>query len=614
MKSIKSKINLSLLILFAITLLLGIFGILFISQLAQKTRGTITDNYASIDYMISMLDSFDEMNSLQLSYLSEKANADSIHLKGYFSRKKNFEENLELEKKNITERGEAETVNNLQSAYLEYLNLYEALKKSGINNEDELQNLQSKYRLVKTYIIITYKVNMNAITRKTNELQSTADKVIIYMAVAAVLSILIALSLIYTIPSRIVKPVVELTQRIKSISDKNYEQKLEINSNDELGELALAFNSMAERLKIYEAKHIDQLLFEQKRMESLVNALEDGVLLLDENRKIVLLNNTILQITGLKDKDILSHYISEVTTYNDLLREIYRISEEIKTGKTSGIKPLRIVNQGQELFYKIETEDIITYSEFSRKETFIGNLILLKNVTQFHELDKAKTNLLATASHELKTPLSSINLSLKLFEDKRLGELNEEQKGIVQDIKRQTLRLSRVINEILDYSQIETGNIKLKFAPVKPEDVVELGVTALVMQAAEKNIDLETEIEDNLPSVNADLEKSVFVFVNLLNNAIRFTRPNDKIKLIVSKNNGEVKFSIKDHGPGISREDQEKLFQRFTQVGKKTRQGWGLGLAISKEFVQAQGGRIWVESIEGEGSEFSFTLPVTGNG
>jgi signal transduction histidine kinase len=148
-----------------------------------------------------------------------------------------------------------------------------------------------------------------------------------------------------------------------------------------------------------------------------------------------------------------------------------------------------------------------------------------------------------------------------------LGALNEEQRGIIQDIKRQTLRLSRVINEILDYSQIETGNIRLKFASVKPEDIIELGVTALMMQAAEKNLDLDTEIEENLPEVNADLEKIVFVFVNLLNNAIRFTKPNDKIQLSAHRLNGEVKFSIKDHGPGISKEDQEKLFQRFTQVG-----------------------------------------------
>ncbi len=611
MKSIKSKINFALIFLFAVTLLLGVLGILFIGQLAQKTRGTIQDNYSSVDYVINMLTSLDEMNSFQIKNLRNVNSIDTTEINNYLKTKKIFEQNLQLESRNITEAREGEAVGVLHSEYMDYLSIYEKSKKNKLNADNDFQTFNNKYLSVRTLILGIYKLNMDAITDKTNELQSTADEVILYMSIAAVLSILITLSFAYTFPSKIIKPIKELTERIKSISEQKYEQKLEINTKDELGELASAFNTMAERLKLYEAKHIDQLLFEQKRIEAVVNGLEDGVLLIDENRKIVLVNNTVLKLTGLQEKNILSQNIPEVAAYNDLMREIYKTAVNIKSENSTELKPLRIIQNNRELFYKIESEDINTYSEFTKREMFIGTLIILRNITKYREMDKAKTNLLATASHELKTPLSSINLSLKLFEDKRLGELNEEQRGIIQDIKRQTLRLSRVINEILDYSQIETGNIRLKFASVKPEDIIELGVTALMMQAAEKNLDLDTEIEENLPEVNADLEKIVFVFVNLLNNAIRFTKPNDKIQLSAHIFNREVKFSIKDHGPGISKEDQEKLFQRFTQVGKKTRQGWGLGLAISKEFVLAQGGKIWVESKEGEGSEFSFTLPVT---
>jgi PAS domain S-box-containing protein len=617
MKTIKSKINFGLIFLFSVILLLSILGIFFINQLAQKTKGTIVDNYLSVDYMLNMLSSFDDMNSYQMKNIREKNRADSIQINIYLESKNIFEQNLQLETKNITETGEAEFVNQLHSNYSEYLSIYENLKKSDINEEDDLQILHDKYISVRNIIFGIYKLNMDAITDKTNELQSSADEVILYMSLVAALSILITLSFIYTFPSKIIKPIKELTERIKSISERKYEQKLwesmpsaEINTEDELGELAFAFNTMAERLKLYEAKHIDQLLFEQKRTEALVDNLEDGVLLIDENRKIVIANNTILEITGLKQENILSHHLPDVAVNNDLLREIYKTAIKLKEGEKTDTKPLRIIQGKKEILYKIETEDIITYSEFSKQEIFIGNLILLRDITQYQERDTAKTNLLATASHELKTPLSSINLSLKLLEDKRIGDLSDEQKEIINSLRQQSNRLSRVINELLDYSQIETGNIRLKFTAVKPEDIIELGVTALMMQAAEKNIELETEIEENLPEVNADLEKIVFVFVNLLNNAIRFTKQNDKIKLLANKNNLEVKFSVIDNGPGISKEDQKKLFQRFTQVGIKSRQGWGLGLAISKEFVQAQGGKIWVESEEGKGSKFIFTLPV----
>ena len=127
-----------------------------------------------------------------------------------------------------------------------------------------------------------------------------------------------------------------------------------------------------------------------------------------------------------------------------------------------------------------------------------------------------KTNLIATVSHELKTPLSSINLCLKLLEDNRIGTINEEQKGLLNSIRQQSTRLSKVVNELLDYSQAETGNIKLKITEIRPEDIVELAVIALMMLLSEKNIQLETELSEPLPSIKADIEKTVWVLVNII--------------------------------------------------------------------------------------------------
>lgn len=609
MKKLKSKITLGVLFLFLVIVLLSLLGILFTNKLAEETKGTIVNNYTSVEYSFQMLKSIENMYSLQLNQVRTQAFDDSVVMSSIQNEKNIFDEKLEKETNNITEAGEAELVDQLHNNYKEYLDLVKELKASREFNENDLNQLHSQYLTVRQTISEVYDLNMFAIQKKSSEMQNLADEITIYMAIVATISIIITLSFIFYFPSRIVEPIKELTARIKSISERKYNQKLEISSKDELGELASAFNLMAERLKLYEAKHIDQLLSEQKRMESLVHNLDDGVLLIDENKNVVVANKKILDITGLKEPEIVTHYLPDVAAHNDLVREIYKTTLSSNQESEQG-KPLRIIFNNEEFFYKIEKEEIKTYSEFSRQETFIGYLILLKNITQFQIRDTAKTNLLATASHELKTPLSSINLSLKLLEDKRLGGLNKEQSEVINSLRQQSNRLSRVINELLDYSQIETGNIRLNFTPVKPEDVIELGVTALIMQAAEKNIHLETEIEENLPEVRADLEKVVFVFVNLLNNAIRYSKQNDEIKLQANKYNGEVRFSVIDKGPGISKEDQEKLFQRFTQVGKKSRQGWGLGLAISKEFVLAQRGQIWVESEPGKGSKFVFSLPI----
>jgi signal transduction histidine kinase len=272
-------------------------------------------------------------------------------------------------------------------------------------------------------------------------------------------------------------------------------------------------------------------------------------------------------------------------------------------------KPIKIIQNKKEYYYSREIIEIKTKPTASETERIIGYILLLKNITLFEERDVAKTNLIATVSHELKTPISSINLSLKLLEDDRIGGLNEEQRNLIISMRQQSVRLSKMVNELLDFSQTETGNIKLKISKVRPEDIIDLSVTAIMMLLSEKKIQLNLNVADNLPDVKADLEKTVWVLVNLITNAMRFTPENGFINLEAKTDKEFIKFSVQDEGPGISKEDQDKIFKRFVQVGNKNK-GTGLGLAISKEFVQAQGGRIAVESEPGKGSMFSFYLPA----
>ena len=600
MKTIKSKISAGGIFLFSVLLLDSVLGIIFINRLAQQSKGTIVENYSSVEYTMNMLKSLEDMNKYSLTKLNSS---------NYISSRNVFEKNLSLESNIITEKGERKLVDQLHSYYEKYLNHLENKDQEG----KVIGQAGEEYFSLRNTIIAIYQLNMSAIKNKSNRLQTTADEVIIYMLGIAVLSIIITLVFIFTFPSKIVKPIKELTAKIKSISERDYEQRLELNTKDELGELANAFNIMADRLKIYEARQIDKLLFEQKRLEAVVQNIEDGILFMDESWKIVLINDTITNITGLKEKDILQKYITDVAEQNDLIRTIYKSLKTKTTDEETELKLIRIASGGKEIFYNITSEEIITYSEVEKKETFIGNLILLKNITKYQERDKAKTNLLATASHELKTPLSSINLGLKLLEDKSLGELNLGQKDVINSLKQQSSRLSGVIKELLQYSQIESGNIKLKFSSIKPDVIVDIGITALAMQLSEKNIDLNTSIEEGLHDISADVEKLVFVFINILNNAIRYSKTGNEIKINLRKRDTDIEYSIKDNGPGISKEDCEKIFQRFTQVGNKTSQGWGLGLAISKEFMQAQNGRIWVESELGKGSKFIFTMPALNN-
>jgi NtrC-family two-component system sensor histidine kinase KinB len=234
----------------------------------------------------------------------------------------------------------------------------------------------------------------------------------------------------------------------------------------------------------------------------------------------------------------------------------------------------------------------------------------LKNITEFKRLDIAKTNFMATLSHELKTPLSSINLSLKLILDERIGKLGTEQIQLIDNIRQETQRLLRYINELLDFSQIETGNIKLNITGTQPQEIINLSLEAMKPTFEQKQIQAQTNIEPNLPAINADIEKTVWVMNNLLSNAARFSPEGAILKIGINRNAGSVRFSVKDEGPGIDPRFHQKIFERFAQVyNNDNKGGTGLGLAIAKDFIEAQGGKIWVESALGEGSNFIFELP-----
>ncbi|MET1056100.1 MAG: HAMP domain-containing sensor histidine kinase [Pedobacter sp.] len=232
--------------------------------------------------------------------------------------------------------------------------------------------------------------------------------------------------------------------------------------------------------------------------------------------------------------------------------------------------------------------------------------------TEFKQRDEAKTNFIATVSHELKTPISAIKMSLKLLDDERVGPLNPEQKELVDHIKDDCSRLLKITSELLDLAQVETGNLQLSFVKAHPEEIVDYALNAVQFQAEQKNIELELISNGILPPVNADVEKTAWVLINFLSNALRYSAPQSKVQIGLVQKEGGIEFSVRDYGKGIDEQYQERLFDRYFQVPAdgNNKSGSGLGLAISKDFIEAEQGTIWVESELGKGSRFCFMLPV----
>jgi len=307
---------------------------------------------------------------------------------------------------------------------------------------------------------------------------------------------------------------------------------------------------------------------------------------------ILFANNQALQLLGVQAGDIVGKPANDVAQRNDLFKFLLNEKNNI---------PFKVVVDGRENYFSKEIYEV-------QQEESRNTVIVVKNITSFKELDVAKTNFIATVSHELKTPLASSDFSLKLLEDARNGDLTEDQRELVQNLKQDNQRMLRILSELLNMSQVEAGKIQLEIKLINPVSIASDAISFVAATAKEKDIQFERHFDKDLPQVKADAEKTGWVLNNFLTNAIKYSPPGNKIIVVVSQREGTIQFSVRDHGPGIAEEYLPKIFDRFFKVPGSGKTGTGLGLAISKEFIEAEGGKIWVKSKPGEGSEFGFDL------
>ncbi len=452
---------------------------------------------------------------------------------------------------------------------------------------------------------------MQAIERKSNIATETAHTATVWIAITGTLCFLIAFGLLVNFPGSVANPIKELTQSIKGIANKNYKERLHFKSGDEFGELAEAFNTMASKLEEYDSSNLARLLIEKKRIEILINKLHHPILGLDEKRNILFINEEAQSILGLTSGNVIGRSASHISLSNDLMRSLLQdLNKGPESKETVLQQPLKIYADNKESYFKKDIIPISVIPTGEKQSKEIGHVIILQNITPFKELDSAKTNFIATVSHELKTPISSIKMSLHLLEDDRIGTSNGEQKKLISSIKEDSDRLLKITGELLNLSQVETGNIQLSIQPGDPGHILQYALEAVKVQAEQKHVTLTVNLDKDLPAVKADIEKTAWVLINLLTNAIRYSPENSEVVIVVKKDNNELLFSVKDFGKGIDSKYTQKIFDRYFQVPGSSKSGTGLGLAISKEFIEAQEGKIGLKSNVGEGSVFYFKLKI----
>ncbi|MBN8684415.1 MAG: HAMP domain-containing protein [Chitinophagales bacterium] len=566
------KITLGVGVLFALIVLQALIGARQMYLLSDETRNILKDNYISLSYARSMLDALEKH--------PETAPARSA-----------FEQNLQLQESNITEVGESEATQLLRRHF---------------DSISPVADNTRHYTRIRAGLNTIMKVNLEAIERKSIQAEKTAKNTIFWLSLLGTGCFLIAFTLLFNLPASIADPIRELSASIKQIAAGNYRQRLHFSQRNEFGDVADAFNTMAEKLQAYNNSNLARLMTEKKRIETLIDTMHDPVIGLDEQDKILFINDTALAITGLKRSEVQGKAVAMVAAGNDLLQALLNVRQ---AGEQGGKGLLRIFLEGKEQFYDTELLNIEATPVQDLAPRYLGQFILLRNVTAYKELDQAKTNFIATISHEYKTPITAIKMSLQLLEDERAGgELNPVQQELVHSIRDDAERLLRITGELLDMAQVESGKIKLELSAVAPELLVRRAVDAIRTQAEQRQTQLQIEVPEGLAPVHADADKAIWILKNLLTNAIRYSPEMSQVQVTVQEEQSVLVFSIADQGPGIAPQYLKKIFERYFRVPGRSEDGSGLGLAISKEFAEAQGGSISVTSTQGKGSTFALRL------
>lgn len=551
--------------------LLSVIGSFYINKLKSDTEKILIANYNSLEFSQNMLLALDKMKT---------DSAVAI---------KDFKKNNLLQERNLTEFGEKEATQNLNLHFNSYIN----------------DPSPEKEKLIREDLVKIMSLNMKGIERKSDIAIITAENATFWIACLGTICFLIAITLVFNLPQTIAEPISQLTFSIRQIANKNYNERVHFRGSEEFNDLANSFNIMAEKLQEYESSTLSEQLMDKKRIETLVNNMHDAVIGLDENHFIYMINDEALKITNLNKDEIIGKTVHEVAVNNDLIREL------LKNINHPQKDPIKIVTDNKENYFEQDVIPINITKTGEKEKKYIGKVILLRNITPFKELDFAKTNFIATISHELKTPISAIKMGVQLLENQKFGELNDQQKELLKSINEDGQRLLDITGELLNLSQVETGNIRLNIESCAPKEMVQTAVKNVEKLAEQKNISIQTQfLTDEKDFVMADFDKTVWVMNNFLSNAIKHSFQDENILILVEKEPSGIKFSITDTGKGIEEKYQRQIFDRYFQVPGEHQNGTGLGLAISKNFIEKQNGEIGVKSSLNQGSTFYFVLPM----
>ncbi len=446
------------------------------------------------------------------------------------------------------------------------------------------------------------RIDKEAILATGLDIQATGDRMKFWMVVGLLVALIISSYACYHFGRSILGPIQGLTRATRELAEDKFDQPVPVVSRDELGELAGAFNRMAAQLRAYRQSASEQILRLHRTMETMLASFPDPIFVFNPQGQIDLKNPAAEEL------------LCQLQPVGQLPTPLHGlIHEALTAGKNflpQEFKAALVMPLGQQDRHFLPR---VVVMRPQQDGALLGVALVLYDITRFRLMDDVKTNLVATVSHELKTPLTSVRMVLHMLLENALGPLTPRQHDLLRTACADAERLLRILNSLLDLARLEQGNTELHRENVHATDLVRKVVEEMKETAAARSLKLHWHVDDDLPAVSVDRERIGHVFSNFITNAIKHSPPGTDIWLRAARaEDGEVQFSVMDQGPGVPEEFRSRIFDRFFRLPGQEERGAGLGLSIAREIVLAHGGHIGMRNRAGQGSEFYFVLGSNG--
>jgi signal transduction histidine kinase/HAMP domain-containing protein len=598
--SLKTKLIAAFCVPLVILLVVGLISTRTIMQSSKTIERIFRENYDSVAACIRMKDAVEQM----------ERGADSVLWGSAGGRKRielgllEFQNNLKFQQGNVTVPGEQDLTDQLAVLWNSYKSRLEEFLQMPESAEARWEFYRTRLLPQSDEVLDAVQqiidINLNDMVSTDGQVRRQAIETSRTLITLVLSGVILAIVFIVVIAPSIANPLSKLTRSVREIQQGNLDLLVKIRSRDEIGQLGTAFNEMTSSLREFRRMGRARLLRTQKATLSALNSLPEAIAICDSNGRIELSNVTAQYLFGLKPN-------AEIESAgNEQINELFaRVLRELRPIQQKGYDTaIQIFKDGEEHFFLPEAIPI-----FDEDRQLIGVTVVLSDVTRLRALDEAKSGLISTVSHELKTPLTSIRLAAHALLSEKLGPLTPAQAEIVAAAREDSDRLYRIIENLLDIGRIESGHSKMELQPADTERLLQHAADEMRAAFIDRGITLAVEVPADIPQILADCFRLEIVIANLLSNALKNTPPGGRVKISADTEGDTVRFSVEDTGSGISEEHLPHIFDKFFRVPGYARQrDSGLGLSIAKEIVEAHGGRIYAESKPGSGTKFSFTL------